>query len=121
MEKKCITCSGKLLGRSDKKYCSDNCRYDHHNQKKRLERTQLTKSVNDSIWHNRKILYQLTCRGITKLKRKELEFLGFNFNTLTGFKIRDRNDYDAYCYEYLLTMKNQVVHISIIQEVGTGS
>jgi hypothetical protein len=117
MEKKCITCSGKLLGRSDKKFCSDNCRYDYHNQKNRLEKTALTRSVNDSIRQNRKILRQLTIKGICRLKMKELELLGFNFNALTGIMIRERNDYDAYCYEFRLNRKNQVVHISMVQDV----
>jgi hypothetical protein len=35
MEKKCKQCERLVVGRSDKKFCSDACRIDHHNQQKK--------------------------------------------------------------------------------------
>lgn len=83
--RKCKLCKEKLLGRSDKVFCSAKCKANYHNKLKTvtLEATQKT----DKILHrNRSILLELMGKNI-KQKQIPIEKLinkNFKFDYCTG-------------------------------------
>lgn len=98
MEKTCLECGEKLRGRSDKKFCSDQCRTSYNNQL-RQETNSLVKKITYTLKRNRRILCNLNPKGKTKIHRKTLLDLGFNFNYFTNiYKTRNGNIY-YFCFE----------------------
>jgi predicted nucleic acid-binding Zn ribbon protein len=99
MEKHCIECGEIIRGRSDKKFCSDQCRTSFNNQLKQ-ETNGLVKKITYTLRKNRRILLELNPNGKTKIHRKTLLDLGFNFNYYTNmYKTKNGNTY-YFCYEH---------------------
>ncbi|ARS35691.1 hypothetical protein [Pontibacter actiniarum] len=72
--RKCVQCDAAIVGRSDKRYCSDSCRHLANNavkQQNRHERRIL--QVNAALRKNRSILKQLSPQGKTTIPRQYLE------------------------------------------------
>ncbi|MBQ5435932.1 MAG: DUF2116 family Zn-ribbon domain-containing protein, partial [Bacteroidales bacterium] len=55
MERRCIRCGAPLRGRADRKFCSDACRTDYHNELRRQDEKAL-REVNRILAANWKIL-----------------------------------------------------------------
>ena len=58
MERNCLECGRSLIGRSDKKFCSDDCRTNHNN-KQNSDQTNYIRRVNNILRKSRRILVQL--------------------------------------------------------------
>lgn len=98
MEKNCLECGEIIRGRSDKKFCSDQCRTSYNNQLKQ-ETNSLVKKVNYTLRKNRRILSDLNPNGKAKIHRKTLLDMGFNFNYHTNiYKTKTGNTY-YFCFE----------------------
>jgi hypothetical protein len=79
----CLLCNKPMSGRIDKKYCSDGCRSEAHNQKNRLA-IESTRRINATLQRNRNILD--TVLGNAKdeiVSEHELQQLGFMFDYVT--------------------------------------
>lgn len=83
MNKSCLECGEKILGRIDKKFCNDACR-NTYNNKLNKDATNLMRSTNNALRKNYRILSSLNTEGKTKTARKKLTDLGFDFNLLTS-------------------------------------
>lgn len=93
----CIECGERIAGRTDKKYCTDQCRTAWHN--KHHSESVYMRTVNNILRRNRKILADLAARGVRKVGSAALMKLGFEFGYFTNMK-RSRNGVLAhYCYE----------------------
>jgi hypothetical protein len=101
MEKNCITCGHRLVGRTDKKFCSDGCRYTHHNQLN-SGTNNTRRRILYAARKNRIILEHVLDKGITKLTRTELESLGFNFQAITGIQKPQDEHPEMMVFEILL-------------------
>ena len=55
MQKTCLECGEKIVGRVDKKFCSDYCRNAHHNNLNK-DRKNLVRNVNNLLRKNYRIL-----------------------------------------------------------------
>jgi len=99
--KNCITCGKLLKGRSDKKFCDDQCRNSHNNQLKSGVNNYKRK-VNGTLSKNRRILEDLFVRNgkIKRVKRDLLVGLGFQFNYLTHTYNNRKGSTYVYCYDY---------------------
>jgi predicted nucleic acid-binding Zn ribbon protein len=98
MEKYCLECGETLRGRSDKKFCSDQCRTSYNNQLKQPTNC-LVKKINYTLSRNRRILSNLNPNGKTKIHRKTLMDMGFNFHYYTHvYKTKNGNTY-YFCFE----------------------
>ena len=98
MEKNCLNCGDPIIGRSDKKYCSDQCRSGYNN-KINNEENNYIKEVNNVLRKNRKILADLNPRGKAKVKREELILKGFDFKFFTNvYRTKTGNTY-FFCYD----------------------
>ncbi len=111
MKQKCINCGDTFVGRSDKKFCGDQCRNSYNNKIKR-EHEKLILDINKILRRNRKILKTFNPEGKTIIRREYLEKLGFDFRYHThNYKTKNNNDY-KFCYEYgYLELDNEKVLI----------
>ncbi|NAW51393.1 hypothetical protein GNY06_08360 [Elizabethkingia argentiflava] len=78
----CLECGDKMLGRSDKKFCSDGCR-NAYNNKHNKDYTNLMRNTHNRLRKNYRILCQVNEEGKTKVSRQKLVALGFDFNFIT--------------------------------------
>ena len=58
MEKKCLECESPLVGRIDKKFCSDYCR-NSYNNKINTNNKNLIRNINNRLRRNNKLLADL--------------------------------------------------------------
>ncbi|MDT0649396.1 hypothetical protein [Autumnicola edwardsiae] len=83
MQKACLECGEKLVGREDKKFCSDYCRNAHHN-KANKDSTKLVRNTNNQLRRNYRILQDLNPENKTKTSKSKLLARGFNFEFFTS-------------------------------------
>ncbi|PTX18206.1 hypothetical protein C8N40_1065 [Pontibacter mucosus] len=97
----CLQCGTPIVGRSDKRYCSDPCRHLSNNTlKQQNQGEKRIQQVNAALRRNRSILKQLSPQGKTTLPRQYLELAGFDFRYLTQiYRTQKGNTYHL-CYDY---------------------
>lgn len=83
MKKDCPVCKKSFFGRSDKLFCSTECKNNFHNSQRR---NGIVNATNHLLYQNRLILQQLVHGQSEKeiLERVVLERLGFKFDLFTG-------------------------------------
>jgi len=100
MEKrKCLECKEPITGRSDKKFCSDQCR-NLFNNKMNSDPTNLVRNINNTLRRNRRILEELNPKGKAKVHKDKMLERGFNFNYFTGIYKTQKGAVYYFCYEY---------------------
>lgn len=82
----CPECGEKLIGRSDKKFCSDACRNSYNNRQNK-DSTNLMRSINYLLRKNYRILADLNLEGKTTIPKSKLMAQGFNFDYFTQFVV----------------------------------
>jgi hypothetical protein len=116
MEKNCLDCGEKIKGRSDKKFCNDQCRNNYNNHLN-SDTNNLVRNINNILRKNRRVLEELNPEKKTKIHRDKLIERGFSFQYITNVsKTRNGNTY-YFCYEqgylplendfYLLVAKSE--------------
>jgi len=83
--KHCAECGDKMLGREDKKFCSDGCRSTFNN-KINKDSTNFMRNINNLLRRNYRILNELNTKGETTASRSELVNKGFDFEHFTGIR-----------------------------------
>jgi hypothetical protein len=83
MNKTCLECGEKIVGREDKKFCSDGCR-NSHNNKINKDSTNFMRNVNNKLRKNYRILSALNVDGKSKTTRTKLLSKGFDFEFFTN-------------------------------------
>lgn len=83
MEKSCPECGTKIVGRIDKKFCSDACR-NSYNNKFNKDTKNLIRNTNNRLRKNYRILEALNPDQKTKMSRAKLIEKGFDFNYFTS-------------------------------------
>ncbi len=106
-QKSCLECGSKIIGRADKKFCSDQCRVTHNNRLNSDE-TNFMRNVNNVLRKNRRVLIDLNTTGKSRVSRDKLNEKGFDFNIFTSIYITKEGSAYHYCYEqgYLQVDKN---------------
>lgn len=117
MERFCLDCGELLRGRSDKKFCDDQCRNNHNNRLKTAE-NPLVKKINLCLKKNRDILAKLNPDGKNKLSREKLTQEGFNFKYFTHVYETARGSVYYFCYDYgyLRLDKDLLLLVKSVQE-----
>ncbi|MDI9341046.1 MAG: hypothetical protein QM534_10800 [Sediminibacterium sp.] len=96
----CPECGEVIVGRQDKKFCSDACR-NSFNNKQNSDTTNYVRNVNNALRRNRRLLKDNLNGDVTKIARKKLSDAGFNFNFYTNISVtKTNNNTYYYCYEY---------------------
>ena len=109
MERTCLDCGTILRGRSDKKFCDDQCRSNYNNQAK-AGAYMMMRPVNTILRRNYAILSKLCLGEKTKIGKEELLQNGFNPTYHTHlYKTQNGHTY-YFCYEYgYLLLDNEEV------------
>lgn len=79
---KCLECGDKIIGRSDKKFCSDGCRNAYNNRLNK-DHSNLMRNTNNKLRKNHRILCDLNVNDKTKTTRERLMTAGFDFDYVT--------------------------------------
>lgn len=95
--KKCLECGEKVMGRIDKKFCSDYCR-NTFNNKVNKESKNLIRNTNNRLRKNYKILSELNISGKTKVTRRKLFDNGFDFRLFTSMYTTKTGNIYFYVY-----------------------
>jgi predicted nucleic acid-binding Zn ribbon protein len=82
-EKQCPECSQAILGRADKKFCSDYCRNAYNNKLNKAS-TNNIRNINNQLKRNWRILEELNPDEKCSVHKKKLEDKGFNFGYFTS-------------------------------------
>ncbi len=98
VEKNCQECGEKILGRADKKYCSDQCRISFNNRLNSDE-TSLMRNINNILRKNRRILQELNKTGKSRVSKARMSEKGFDFNYHTSTYTTKEGAQYFYCYD----------------------
>jgi predicted nucleic acid-binding Zn ribbon protein len=99
MPKVCPECNTPIIGRSDKKFCSDQCRYLFNNRLKTDKEKEIIR-INSILRKNRTILKRLNPIGKTTVRKNILEAEKFDFNYYTHTYLTSTGEKYYFCYEY---------------------
>ena len=83
MQKACEECGEKIVGRTDKKFCSDYCRNAFHNRMNK-DASNLIRNTNNALRKNYRILQELNPGEKTSVPKTKLLQKGFNFELFTS-------------------------------------
>ena len=83
MSKVCLECGEKIVGREDKKFCSDGCR-NAYNNKINKDSTNYMRNINNKLRKNYRILSDLNAEGKSKTTKTKLLSKGFDFDFFTN-------------------------------------
>jgi hypothetical protein len=80
--KNCPECGNIILGRVDKKFCSDMCRNNFNNKLKAVD-VNYVRNINNVLKKNRRILEEICPEEKQKTTKATLFKKGFDFNFIT--------------------------------------
>jgi len=98
-KKKCLECKEVIIGRSDKKFCSDQCR-NLYNNRQNSDCTNVVRNITNVLRKNRRILQELNPEDKAKVHKDKLLEKGFNFNFFTSIYTTKSGTTYYFCYEY---------------------
>lgn len=97
--KTCIVCGAEVVGRSDKKYCSLQCKSaDQYNR--RLAEDKFYLEVDKQLKTNRKILKKYNQSGYSTVRKEVLLNEGFVPKYFTHYWKNNKDQVYLFCYEY---------------------
>ncbi|MDJ0645376.1 MAG: hypothetical protein QNJ57_05255 [Flavobacteriaceae bacterium] len=107
MGRSCLECGEKVVGRIDKKFCSDYCR-NTYNNKVNKESKNLIRNINNRLRKNYKVLSELNKTGKTKVTRNKLYDRGFDFQLFTSIYTTKTGNTYFYIYDQgYLALENE--------------
>ncbi len=101
-KRKCLECGEEIFGRTDKKFCSDQCRNTYNNRFTAVANSYIRK-VNYILRKNRRIMEQIIVeseKDVKRISRKRLLDKGFDFGYYTNIYKTKAAKYYYFCYEY---------------------
>lgn len=99
MARECPECGEKIMGRADKKFCSDMCR-NSYNNKLNSDTNNFVRNINNILRRNRRILEEMVPDETSKSSRSKLLEKGFDFNYITNTYTTKKGIVYYFCYEY---------------------
>lgn len=99
MEKKCLECGQRIIGRVDKKFCSDHCR-NAYNNKVNKDSKNLLRNINNRLRKNYRVLdsFPLT-DGKARTSRTRLMDKGFDFEFITNLYVTKKGTTYYFVYD----------------------
>ncbi len=98
MNRECPECGDKIIGRADKKFCSDACRNAHNNALNK-DSKNLIRNINNRLRKNYRILESINTSGKTKTTKERLIRMGFSFDYFTSTYITKAGTVYYYLYD----------------------
>ena len=99
MERICRECGAPLTGRSDKKFCSSECRTSWHNRHY-SDMLRRAAAVNRTLMRNRKLLSGVYERGIRRISMTDSSLAGFDSRYFTSVERPLLRTAVYHCYEF---------------------
>ncbi len=96
--KNCLECNEKIVGREDKKFCSDGCR-NSYNNKINKDSTNYMRNVNNKLRKNYRILSELNTDGKSKTTKSKLLSKGFDFEFFTSMYVTKTENTYYFLYD----------------------
>lgn len=109
-ERICLECGGILKGRSDRKFCSDQCRASFNN-KLYAARSTYVRSINLILSKNRRILESYYDLGLKEVDKTTLQVNGFDFNFFTQTHTIKGKHWKC-CYDFRYTERKLTIEIT---------
>ncbi|MCG2460856.1 hypothetical protein K8352_08855 [Flavobacteriaceae bacterium F89] len=98
-EKQCLECGEKIVGRADKKFCSDYCRNAYNNNLNK-DSKNLIRNVNNRLRKNHRILEGFPLKeGKTKTTKTRLMDRGFDFDHFTSLYTTQKGTVYYFVYD----------------------
>ena len=98
MAKACLECGEKLMGRSDKKFCSDGCRNAYNNRLNR-DQNNLMRNVHNVLRRNYRTLKKLNPSGKTTVLKSQLLQEDFEFDFVTSLYTTKKGNTYYFVYD----------------------
>ena len=110
MEKRiCPECGEKIVGRIDKKFCSDLCR-NSFNNKINSDSNNYVRNINNLLRKNRRILEESLVGEKTTISKQKLLDKGFNFKLFTNQVSTKNNHHYIYLNSnYILLLHSYII------------
>ena len=100
----CLECGDKIrYGRTDKKFCCDNCRVKYNYEQVRISQTY-RRRVLAALSRNYEILDNMLKSEVESVDLLELEGLGFQAGLVTSYrKVSKHEEYSCFDIKYIMT------------------
>jgi len=101
INQKCKICKSPVKGRSDKIFCSIDCKNEYH-VKLRRATSKATQKIDRMLHRNRSILLEIMGKRKTQIKipRDLLDKKKFNYSFLTQFHVNNQGKTVYYIYDF---------------------
>lgn len=115
---RCLHCGNKIkYGRSDKKFCCNDCKDMHHNDLSKCSR-RFRRKVLSLLSANYEILSQVWKSGTDSLDLTEAQMVGFTPGVFTScYRRGAHNEYLCFDIKYIMTA-TRIYSVSKIQNVS---
>jgi hypothetical protein len=108
MSKNCLECNEKIVGREDKKFCSDGCR-NAYNNKINKDSNNYMRNINNKLRKNYRVLSELNVEGKSKTTKGKLLSKGFDFEYFTNIlQTKTGNTYYFLYDQGYLALENDI-------------
>lgn len=113
MKRKCRLCKKQFTGRSDKIFCTIDCKNEYNVRLRRVT-NQATKKIDEILHRNRSILLELMGKHKTQIKvdRIQLDLKKFSYKFYTSSSINKQGKTYFHIYDFsYMTFSDQTVLI----------
>ncbi len=116
--KNCPECNDEIIGRSDKKFCSDQCR-NTYNNRLNSDASNTVRNINNILRKNRRILQSLSKKAAKTMVSKDILLSkGFNFTYHTHNYTTKKGVNYHFCYEHgYLFLKDKNLYLLVTNKV----
>lgn len=113
-DRKCLMCFEQLRGRSDQKFCNDQCRGSYNNRIC-IESNNVIRTINRILKRNYLILSSVFAEGKTTANRSILMNKGYRFEYFTYVQVKPDNKASYFCYDhgYSELENNKVIFVKL--------
>lgn len=113
----CLNCAEALQGRTDKKFCSDQCRASYNNRNRKPYEEAIAR-LNAQLRKNRTILKTLCPTGKATVRREVLADMGFSFRHFTSLYGKPSKLYFlCYDFAYMPLVEKSLSEQRLVQKV----
>lgn len=97
--KTCPVCGDPVIGRADKKFCSDHCRATFNHDYRAAVNESII-DMNRTLRNNRNILQSLCPEGKAVVRKEVLVEKGYDFNCFSSVYLTSNQTLYYICYDY---------------------
>ena len=118
MERVCLDCSNTLRGRTDKKFCDDQCRSNFNNLKKAGQQSCI-RPINSILRKNYAVLSRICIGKKVRTTKNNLLLNGFNPDYHTHLHQTQTGNTYFFCYDYgfLFLNKDEILIVKKIEKI----